>query len=45
MATFDTPEPISLDVELGIGNVRIDASDGRRAPSRCDRATRPTRPM
>jgi len=27
MATFDTPEPISLDVELGIGNLRIEASD------------------
>jgi hypothetical protein len=27
MATFDTPEPISLDVELGVGDIRIEASD------------------
>jgi hypothetical protein len=27
MATFDTPEPISVDVDLGLGNLRIEASD------------------
>lgn len=27
MATFDTPEPISVDVELGVGDLRIEASD------------------
>jgi hypothetical protein len=27
MATFDTPEPISVDVELGVGDIRIEASD------------------
>jgi hypothetical protein len=27
MATFDTPEPISIDVELGVGDIRIEASD------------------
>jgi hypothetical protein len=27
MRTFDTPEPISVSVELGVGAVRIDASD------------------
>lgn len=29
MASFDTPEPISLSVELGAGNVRIAAGDRR----------------
>ncbi|MGA8015195.1 MAG: hypothetical protein WCB85_04680, partial [Candidatus Dormiibacterota bacterium] len=29
MASFDTPEPISLSVELGAGNVRIAAADRR----------------
>ncbi|HET7234803.1 MAG TPA: DUF4097 family beta strand repeat-containing protein [Actinomycetota bacterium] len=27
MPTFDTPEPISVDVELGVGDIRIEASD------------------
>jgi hypothetical protein len=27
MPTFDTPEPISLTVELGVGDIRIDATD------------------
>jgi hypothetical protein len=27
MATFDTPEPISVDVEFGVGDLRIEASD------------------
>lgn len=27
MATFDTPEPIYVDVEVGVGNLRIEASD------------------
>ena len=27
MATFDTPELISVDVELGVGDIRIEASD------------------
>lgn len=27
MPTFDTPEPISVDVELGVGVIRIEASD------------------
>jgi hypothetical protein len=27
MPTFDTPEPISVDVELGVGDLRIEASD------------------
>jgi hypothetical protein len=27
MPTFDTPEPISVSLELGIGDVRIDAAD------------------
>ncbi len=27
MTTFDTPEPISLEVELGVGDLRIEASD------------------
>jgi hypothetical protein len=27
MPTFDTPEPISVSVELGVGDIRIDASD------------------
>jgi Toastrack DUF4097 len=27
MTTFDTPEPISVELELGVANVRIDASD------------------
>jgi len=27
MANFDTPEPISVDVELGVGDLRIEASD------------------
>ena len=27
MRTFDTPEPISVSVELGVGDIRIDASD------------------
>jgi Putative adhesin len=27
MQTFDTPEPISLDVEIGVGDIRIDARD------------------
>ncbi|MDQ2741236.1 MAG: hypothetical protein M3Z66_02905, partial [Chloroflexota bacterium] len=27
MPTFDTPEPIAVDVELGVGEVRILASD------------------
>ena len=27
MPTFDTPNPISVDVELGVGDVRIEASD------------------
>ncbi len=27
MATFDSPEPISVDVELGVGELRIEASD------------------
>ncbi len=27
MTTFDTPEPISIDVELGLGDLRIEASD------------------
>lgn len=27
MPTFDTPEPISVSLELGIGDIRIDASD------------------
>jgi hypothetical protein len=26
MATFNTPEPISVDVELGVGDIRIEAS-------------------
>ena len=29
MASFDTPEPISLSVELGAGDVRIAAEDRR----------------
>ena len=27
MPTFDTPEPIALSLELGVGDVRIVASD------------------
>ena len=27
MPTFDTPNPISVDVELGVGDIRIEASD------------------
>jgi hypothetical protein len=27
METFETPQPISVDVELGVGDIRIDASD------------------
>lgn len=27
MPNFDTPEPISVTLELGVGNVRITASD------------------
>ena len=27
MPTFDTPEPISVSLELGVGEVRIAASD------------------
>ena len=27
MPTFDTPEPISASVELGVGDIRIDATD------------------
>jgi hypothetical protein len=27
MPTFDTPEPISLSVEVGVGDIRIDATD------------------
>lgn len=27
MPTFDTPQPISVSVELGVGDIRIDASD------------------
>lgn len=27
MPTFDTPGPISVDVELGVGDIRIEASD------------------
>jgi hypothetical protein len=27
MPTFDTPQPISLTVEIGVGDIRIDASD------------------
>ena len=27
METFETPEPISVDVELGVGDIRIDATD------------------
>ncbi len=27
MPTFDTPEPISVSVELGVGDIRIDATD------------------
>ena len=27
MKTFDTPAPITLSLELGVGDVRIDASD------------------
>jgi Toastrack DUF4097 len=27
MPTFDTPEPISVSVELGVGDIRIEASD------------------
>ena len=27
MPTFDTPEPISVDMELGVGDIRIEASD------------------
>jgi hypothetical protein len=27
MPTFDTPEPISIEVELGVGDIRIEAGD------------------
>jgi len=27
MPTFDTPEPISVSVEMGVGDIRIDATD------------------
>jgi Putative adhesin len=27
MTTFDTPEPISVRIELGVGDIRIDATD------------------
>src|SRR5688572_12589195 len=27
MPTFDTPEPISVSLELGVGDVRLDATD------------------
>ena len=27
MPTFDTPNPISVDVELGVGDIRLEASD------------------
>jgi hypothetical protein len=27
MQTFETPEPISVDMELGVGDIRIEASD------------------
>jgi len=29
MSTFDTPEPISVSVELGVGNLRVTASERR----------------
>ena len=27
MPTFETPNPITVDVELGVGDIRIDASE------------------
>jgi hypothetical protein len=27
MTTFDTPDPIAVDLEVGVGDVRIEASD------------------
>ena len=27
MTTFDTPDPIAVDLEVGVGEVRVDASD------------------
>ncbi|HEV2951532.1 MAG TPA: hypothetical protein VGZ51_05475, partial [Actinomycetota bacterium] len=27
MPTFDTPEPISVSVELGVGDIQVDATD------------------
>src|SRR6266850_2134893 len=27
MHTFDTPEPISIDIEIGVGNIHITTSD------------------
>ena len=40
MTTFDTPDPISVDLELGVGDVRIEASDRDRH----DRRGPPERP-
>ena len=42
MPTFDTPEPISVSLELGVGDVRIAASDRTTRSSRCGRAIRRT---
>jgi DUF4097 and DUF4098 domain-containing protein YvlB len=48
MPTFDTPEPITMTVELGVGDLRIVASDrtdtvvevrAGRAPSKADHAS------
>src|SRR5688572_24689198 len=29
MTTFDTPDPITVDLEVGVGDVRIEATDRR----------------
>jgi len=46
MATYEmrTPEPISVTLELGVGDVRFVASDGPTPSSRSARATKPTSP-
>ena len=44
MPTFDTPRPILVDLELGVGNVRIAAGDRAERPWRSGRPTPQSRP-
>ena len=43
MPTFDTPNPISVEVELGVGDIRIEASDRTETVVEVRPATRPRR--